>query len=54
LPLLVGVSVGMLSGLTSLSKTYCSFIKHGLRTPHPRHWPALTQLTTTGALAAET
>lgn len=41
LPLLAEATVGALAKATSLSKTYCSFIKRGLRTPHPRHWEAL-------------
>jgi CRISPR-associated endonuclease Cas1 len=49
LPLLSNVTVGTLSRVTSLSKTYCSFIKRGLSTPHPRHWRALKRLTTTGS-----
>ncbi|HVR87945.1 MAG TPA: CRISPR-associated endonuclease Cas1 [Candidatus Limnocylindria bacterium] len=40
LPGLSGISVSALSGATSLSKTYCSFIKRGLRVPHVRHWAA--------------
>jgi hypothetical protein len=40
-PRLTNVSVATLSRVTSLSKTYCSFIKRGLRVPHPRHWAAL-------------
>jgi CRISPR-associated endonuclease Cas1 len=41
LPGLADVSLAALSAATSLSKTYCSFIKRGLRVPHPRHWEAL-------------
>lgn len=41
LPGLAAVTLAALSTATSLSKTYCSFIKRGLRVPHPRHWEAL-------------
>jgi hypothetical protein len=44
LRLLPEVSVNALSQATTLSKTYCSFIKRGLRTPHPRDWAALAGL----------
>jgi hypothetical protein len=44
LPALDHVSVATLAKATSLSKTYCSFIKRGLRVPHPRHWATLKAL----------
>jgi hypothetical protein len=49
LPSLAAASVNALSTATSLSKTYCSFIKRGLRVPHPRHWDALLALVNPGA-----
>jgi hypothetical protein len=42
--LIVWASAGVVSRATSLSKTYCSFIKRALRVPHPRHWPVLLEL----------
>jgi len=39
-----GVSLSAMVEATGLSKGYCSFIKRGVKVPHERHWPALSQL----------
>lgn len=44
LPLLQGVSIDAIARATGLSAGYCSFVRRGLRTPHPRHWEALNEL----------
>jgi hypothetical protein len=41
LPRLAGISLGDLEAATGLSRGYCSLIRRGLKTPHPRHWNAL-------------
>lgn len=41
LPMLLEVSLDAMAQATGLSKGYCSFIRRGIKTPHPRHWDAL-------------
>ena len=43
LPGLQHVSINDLAKATGLSAGYCSFIRRGLKIPHPRHWPALLE-----------
>jgi CRISPR-associated endonuclease Cas1 len=44
LPAVRSVPVPELAEATGLSEVYCSLIRLGKRTPHERHWPALTAL----------
>lgn len=44
LPLLQNVTLSAMIDATGLSKSYCSFIKRGIKTPHERHWAVLSQL----------
>jgi CRISPR-associated endonuclease Cas1 len=44
---LMAVTVGAMSRTTGLSPGYCSMIRRGIKTPHPRHWEALTELVRT-------
>jgi CRISPR-associated protein Cas1 len=44
LPHLADISLGDLQAATGLSLGYCSLIRRGLKTPHPRHWEALRAL----------
>lgn len=44
LPGLRGAPLGVLMKRTGLSLRYCSLIRRGVQVPHPRHWPALTEL----------
>lgn len=44
LPHLVGASIRELVEATGLSRPYCSMIRRGAYTPHPRHWPSLRSL----------
>jgi CRISPR-associated endonuclease Cas1 len=44
LPGLANVTVRAMAEATGLSPGYCSFIRRGLRIPHPRHWNALRKL----------
>jgi CRISPR-associated endonuclease Cas1 len=43
LPLIVDVPLLKLAAVTGLSIQHCGLIRRGLRTPHPRHWKALTR-----------
>ena len=45
LPRLQSVPLREMSQATGLSQAHCSFVRRGLRMPHPRHWPALERLT---------
>ncbi len=45
LPRLQQTSLKDMKAATGLSLDYCSKIKRGLKTPHPRHWAALADLT---------
>lgn len=45
LPLLESVTLKDMAIATGLSIDYCSKIKRGLKTPHPRHWAAFAALT---------
>lgn len=40
-PQLQHVSIDAMARATGLSKGYCSFVRRGLKMPHPRHWAAL-------------
>jgi hypothetical protein len=42
---LAGVTVGAIARATGLSKAYSSQVRNGKYVPHPRHWPALAELT---------
>jgi hypothetical protein len=44
LPLIQAVSVRRLAAMTGLSVGYCALIRRGLRTPHPRWWEVLTEI----------
>ncbi len=44
LPLIQEIPLSALVDATGLSKGYCSFIRRGIKVPHERHWPALSQL----------
>lgn len=44
LPGLQKVSLSEMSAATGLTKGYCSFIKRGMKIPHPRHWEKLAEL----------
>lgn len=44
LPMLQDVSLDVMARATGLSKGYCSFIRRGIKTPHPRHWDVLTRI----------
>jgi CRISPR-associated endonuclease Cas1 len=46
LPRLAGVPLSQLERATGLSNSSCSRIRSGRMTPHPRHWDALAELTT--------
>jgi hypothetical protein len=41
LPGLLSIPVPELAAATGLSEVYCSLIRLGKKTPHPRHWEAL-------------
>jgi hypothetical protein len=41
LPLIRAVPLSQLMRATGLSLRYCSQIRRGEKTPHPRHWAAL-------------
>jgi hypothetical protein len=43
LPALQGVPLSQLQRATGLSLRYVSLIRRGERTPHPKHWHALTR-----------
>lgn len=45
LPRLQSVPLREMSQATGLSQAHCSFVRRGLRMPHPRHWPGLERLT---------
>jgi len=42
-------SIPGLVAATGLSEHYCSLIRLGKRVPHPRHWPALADVSQTGS-----
>ncbi len=44
LPGLQTISLRAISEATGLSLGYCSFIKRGVKIPHPRHWPGARPL----------
>jgi CRISPR-associated endonuclease Cas1 len=44
LPRIQGVPLSQLMRATGLSLRYCSQIRRGEKTPHPRHWEALAQI----------
>jgi hypothetical protein len=44
LPGLQQIKIERIAEATGLTPGYCSFIRRGINTPHPRHWPTLTQL----------
>ena len=41
LPALEDVPLQRLMEATGLSKTVCSYVRRGLKVPHPRHWDGL-------------
>lgn len=41
---LADIKLEAIAEATDLSLGYCSFIRRGIKTPHPRHWPALLEL----------
>jgi hypothetical protein len=43
-PQLQEVFIEAMARATGLSKGYCSFVRRGLKTPHPRHWPIFEAL----------
>jgi len=45
LPTIQNISLRRISSATGLSIDYCSKIRRGLKTPHPRHWAAFRALT---------
>lgn len=45
LPGLHAVPLQTMAAATGLTRGYCSFIRRGLRVPHPRHWATLATLT---------
>ena len=45
LPGLQQVTINNMVEATGLTPGYCSFIRRGIKTPHPRHWKALETLT---------
>jgi hypothetical protein len=44
LPRLQGVSLDRMARATGLSRSYCSFVRRGLKVPHRRHWSPLKTL----------
>jgi CRISPR-associated endonuclease Cas1 len=44
LPHLHGVPLTTMARATGLSRGYCSFIRRGVRIPHPRHWELFLRL----------
>lgn len=44
LPTLQSVPLSDMAEATGLSLGYCSFIRRGLKVPHPRHWSALAAM----------
>jgi hypothetical protein len=44
LPKLKTVNLQQMARATGLSLGYCSFIRRGVRIPHPRHWEALRRI----------
>ncbi len=44
LPAIQRVPLSAIMEATGLSLRYCSVIRRGLQTPHPRHWDALARL----------
>jgi len=46
LPKLKRMSLGEMTRRTGLTPGYCSFIRRGMRVPHPRHWDALRRVGT--------
>lgn len=47
-PRLCRVPLRRIARMLGVSEGYASFIRRGLRTPHPRHWEALKTLSTDG------
>jgi hypothetical protein len=45
-PHLAGMSLAAMMEATGLSRRYCWLIKTGQKVPHPRHWSALNQIST--------
>ena len=43
-PLLQQISAGEMAQATGLSRPYCSMIRRGAYTPHPKHWAALREV----------
>jgi hypothetical protein len=48
LPGLRDVPLSIIARATGFSRGYCSFIRRGVRIPHPRHWEALRKIARTG------
>jgi len=48
LPHLREMPLGKIARVTGLSRGYCSFIRRGVRIPHPRHWNILRDLARQG------
>jgi hypothetical protein len=44
LPGIQAIPLRQMTKATGLSEPYCSLIRRGQRTPHPRHWEALRTL----------
>ena len=44
LPGLQNLRIADIAEATGLTPGYCSFIRRGTKTPHPRHWSALAEL----------
>jgi hypothetical protein len=44
LPGLKSVPLRLIAEETGLSQAHCSFVRRGLRVPHPRHWETLAAL----------
>lgn len=44
LPTLQGAPLRLMADATGLSEGYCSFVRRGLKVPHPRHWEKLASL----------
>jgi len=44
LPRLHGLPLGLIARAIGVSEGYASFIRRGLRIPHPRHWDALKSM----------
>lgn len=44
LPALQDVTLQAMANATGLTKGYCSFVRRGLKVPHPRHWDAFASI----------